>query len=99
MYPQAHIPHPSSELDHPAANKFRLLPLRKIWLPKGLYTILPVLYIGLGLYAISAALLLSQWTWIIPYILISGIVCLHAGTLIAVMRRRNRKGYSTKPGA
>jgi hypothetical protein len=99
MHPQAHIPGQSSELDRPLVNKLRLLFVRKIWLPKSIYAILPLLYLGLGLYAIGAALLLSHWSWIVPYILIFGIVLLHTGARIAAMRWRNRNGPAVKPVA
>lgn len=92
MRPRVHISGPSGELERPAPGKLRLLLLRRIWLPKSLYTLLPFLYIGLGVYALAAALTLNHWTWIVPYILIFGIVFLHAGALIAAMRWRNRNG-------
>ena len=70
---------------------------RKIWLPKIVYAALPLLYIGLGIYAIGAALFLSHWSWIVPYFLILGIICLHAGMIVAALRWRNRKNMAAKP--
>ena len=98
VHPQAHISDPSNELNRLTPNKLRVLLLRKIWLPKSLYTVLPLLYIGLGLYAIVAALLLGQWSWVIPYMLILGIVLLPAGAIIMAMRWRNRNGSPGPPG-
>ena len=62
---------------------------RKIWLPRTIYTALPFVYIGLGLYAMTSALFMTHWSWIVPYFMIIGVVCLHAGLLIATMRWRN----------
>ncbi len=91
MHPQTHIPNHLNDLDKRAGGDIWRLLNRKIWLPKSLYTALPYLYIGLGSYAIFATLLLKHWTWIIPYFLLFGIICLHAGLIVATLRWRNRK--------
>jgi hypothetical protein len=69
---------------------------RKIWLPKSLYTALPFLYLGLGAYAIGTALFIAHWSWIVPYFMIAGIACLHAGMVIATLRWKNRKARPVK---
>ncbi|MDP6436476.1 MAG: hypothetical protein QF790_00430 [Gammaproteobacteria bacterium] len=98
MYPHAHISDPSNELARPIAGKPRSPLFRKVWLPKSLYTALPFLYIGLGLYATGSALLLGHWSWIAPYIIIFGIILLHGGTIIMAKRWRNRNSLSGPRG-
>jgi hypothetical protein len=70
--------------------------LRKIWLPRGVYTALPYAYIALGAYAIFAALFLTGWNWVVPYLLLLGLICLHAGITVFAMRRRakNQSGQA-----
>jgi hypothetical protein len=87
----------ATEINSRASNKLWQALNRKIWLPKGVYTALPFLYIGLGIYAVGAALFLRHWSWIVPYFLILGIVCLHAGMLVATMRWRNRRNKGSQP--
>ena len=68
----------------------RRLLLRKLWLPRFLYEALPYLYISCGLAALLAAAFAPDWTWILPYAILVGLVCLHAGLAIATMRIRFR---------
>ena len=68
----------------------RRLLLRKIWLPRSAYAALPYLYIFLGLYSMLAALYLGHWSWIIPYLVLIGVGCVHAGAIVLSMRWRQR---------
>lgn len=71
--------------------RLRSILLRKIWLPRSTYTALPYLYILLGLYAIVAALYLRHWSWIVPYLVMVGIGCVHAGAAVLSLRWRHRR--------
>lgn len=71
--------------------RLRALLLRKIWLPRSVYAALPGLYIFLGVYAIAAALYLHHWSWIVPYLALLGICCLHVGAALVSMRLRRHR--------
>ena len=73
--------------------RLRKLLFRKIWLPGSAYASLPGLYIFLGIYAIAAALYLQHWSWIVPYLLLLGIGCVHAGIVVLSMRFGRRHGH------
>jgi hypothetical protein len=64
--------------------------LRKIWLPRGIYAALPYSYIALGGYAIFAALFLEGWNWVVPYLLLLGLICLQAGIAVFSLRKRHQ---------
>ena len=64
--------------------------LRKLWLPRIIYELLPYLYMTLGLLAIYAATRVPGWAWILPYAALVGLLCVHAGLGIAVLRYRSR---------
>lgn len=72
----------------------RRLLLRKLWLPKALYEALPYIYIVAGSAALIAALYLPGWTWILPYIILLGLVCLHIGLGLVTLRLRFRRSQS-----
>lgn len=69
--------------------------LAKIWLPKGVYTLLPVAYIFLGICAIGAGLFLEHWSWVVPYLAIIGCMCLHAAIAVIAARWGNSSGRPT----
>ena len=71
--------------------RIRRLLLRKLWLPRVVYEALPYLYIGLGAVALTSALFSPDWTWVVPYIVLLGLICLHAGLAIAALRYRFRR--------
>jgi hypothetical protein len=71
--------------------RLRNLLLRKIWLPRSLYAAVPYLYIALGGYAIAGALYREHWSWIVPYLLLTGLICMQAGTAVLRMRGRGRR--------
>ena len=74
--------------------KLRGLLLRKLWLPRILYEALPYLYISLGIAALASALYAPGWTWILPYLVLIGLACLHAGLAIVTLRYRFRRRHN-----
>jgi len=72
----------------------RRILLRKLWLPKALYEALPYIYILAGSAALVAALYLPGWTWILPYIILLGLVCLHIGLGLVTLRFRFRRSQA-----
>ena len=71
--------------------------LRKLWLPRAVYEVLPYLYILLGVAALVSAVFTPDWTWILPYAILVGLICLHAGLAIATLRYRfRRRGRSPR---
>ena len=97
MHQQVQIPSSTTPPNSRTKKSIWQILNHKIWLPKSIYAALPLIYIGLGIYAIVAALFLSHWSWIVPYFLILGFICLHAGLLVATMRWRNRRNRAAKP--
>ena len=71
----------------------RLL-LRRVWVPRALYESVPALYLATGAAALWSALYLPGWTWILPYLVLFGLVCLHAGIGITKLRRRSKDNSS-----
>lgn len=63
---------------------------RKIWLPKIIYTALPLFYVFAGLGALVTTVYVNGWTWVLPHYLLFAVACLHMGILIH--RRRGRSG-------
>jgi hypothetical protein len=61
---------------------------RKIWLPKGIYNLLPAFYVGAGLAALIATVYIREWFWIVPHYLLFSAACIHMG--LYVYRRRRR---------
>ena len=66
--------------------------LQKFWLPRIVYEALPYLYLALGLAAVASAVYIPDWAWILPYAILLGLVCLHAGLAIVTLRYRYRHG-------
>jgi len=87
----SHITPQTRDAQDTAGNRIRRLLCRKLWLPRFLYEALPYIYISCGLSALIAAAFAPGWTWILPYVILIGLVCLHAGLAIATMRVRFRK--------
>lgn len=73
-------------------SRIRKLLLRRLWLPKFIYEALPYLYIACGLVALGSAIHTSDWTWILPWAILVGLICLHAGLALATLRYRIRRG-------
>jgi hypothetical protein len=63
--------------------------LRKIWLPKLIYTALPWFYVASGIGAFLATLYISKWFWVLPHYVLFSVACLHLG--VHIFRRRNRR--------
>ena len=65
--------------------------LKKLWLPRIVYEILPYAYMALGLIALVSAAFAPDWTWILPYAILLGLACLHIGLALVALRYRFRK--------
>ena len=76
-------------------HQLRKLLLSKLWLPRFVYEALPYVYMAIGVLALYAATALPEWTWILPYAVLLGLICLHAGLGIATLRYRFRKKHRT----
>jgi len=74
-----------------ASTRLKQLLLKKIWIPRGLYEALPVIYICSGLVALAAALFLPGQTWIVPWAIVFGFAVLHLGLGIAALRHKFRR--------
>jgi hypothetical protein len=77
----------------------RRLLFRKLWLPRSVYEALPYFYLASGLGALLSALYLPSWTWILPYLILLGAICLHAGLAILTLRWRYRHAQGDPPGS
>jgi len=64
---------------------------RKLWLPRGLYEAIPYVYLAFGAVALGSAVFGSGWTWILPYVVLLGLICLHAGLALLTLRFRFRR--------
>jgi len=72
-------------------SRIHKLLLRRLWLPKLIYEALPYLYIACGLVALGSAIHTPDWTWILPWAILVGLICLHAGLALATLRYRIRR--------
>ena len=68
--------------------KIRKILFRKLWLPRIVYEALPYLYILVGICTLISGVYLPEGTWILPYLVLLGLVCLHAGLGVATLRYR-----------
>jgi len=78
------------------ASRIRKVLLRPLWLPRFIYEVLPYLYIVCGLAALGSAIHTPDWTWILPWAILVGLICLHAGLALAALRFRIRNGKREK---
>ncbi len=78
-------------------NRIQQIFLRKLWLPRGLYEALPYLYIAVGLLALFSAIFSPGWAWILPYVLLVGLIFLHLGLALVALRYRFRKSRRRAP--
>ena len=62
--------------------------VRKIWLPRALYGILPYFYIGAGIAAFLGTLYINQWFWVLPHYVLFSAACIHLGIAIFGKRRQ-----------
>lgn len=70
--------------------------LQKLWLPRIVYEAMPFLYIVLGICALLSAMYTPDWTWILPYGILVGLILLHAGLGIVTMRYNYRRRKRTQ---
>ena len=88
--------HPTTVTDSATAGKkgdelhkkLRKILFRKLWLPRVIYESLPYLYILAGLTTLISGVYLPDGTWILPYVVLLGLICLHAGLAVAALRYR-----------
>lgn len=73
------------------ATRIRELLTRRVWLPSIVYEALPYLYMVCGIVALGAAVFARDWTWILPWAILIGLICLHAGLALAALRYRVRR--------
>ena len=66
----------------------------KVWLPRGLYAAVPVLYLVTASLALWSAWSLPGWRWIHSLFALLGFACLNAGLSIVLMRLRSRRRQS-----
>jgi len=71
-------------------HRLRTLLFRRVWLPQRLYAAVPAIYLGSGTGALLGGLYLPDPSWMLPYVLLFGFACLHAGVTLVAMRRRRR---------
>lgn len=81
---------PQSIWRGPIPRQIRNTLLQKLWLPRVVYETLPYLYLFLGLVALTSAMYVPEWTWILPYAILLGLICLHFGIAILTLRYRFR---------
>jgi ABC-type microcin C transport system permease subunit YejE len=79
--------------------RFRDLLLQKLWLPRIVYEAMPFIYIVLGIFALISAMYTPDWTWILPYAILLGLMCLHAGLAIVTLRYNHRRRRRSRPEA
>jgi hypothetical protein len=84
-----------SETEQQSRTK-RNFAVKKIWLPKLLYNLLPYFYLASGLIAFLATLYISEWFWVLPHYLLFSAACIHLG--IVVYRRRRRDDQTPDNG-
>jgi hypothetical protein len=83
--------HPSQSISRASiARQIGNTLLRKLWLPKAIYETLPFLYLALGLAALTSVIYAPEWTWMVPYTVLMGLVSLHFGVAILTLRYRYR---------
>ena len=80
-----------STIDKPAGQPVKSWLFRRVWLPAFIYEAMPLIYIACGLLALSAALFLPGWTWILPWLIIFGVALMHLGLGILGLRHRFRR--------
>jgi len=82
-----------------AGRRIRNLLLQKLWLPRIIYEMLPYLYLLLGLTALTSAMHMQAWIWILPYAILLGLICLHVSLALITLRYRYRHREGPPPNA
>ena len=67
--------------------------LRKLWLPRAVYELIPVFYIILGIAGLFTSTYVLSWTWVMPYAILLACLLLHTGVMISIVRVRFRRDY------
>lgn len=62
--------------------------LRRIWLPKILYEMIPYFYLATGLGALWSAIYIVDWFWFLPVYVIFSTACIHFACFLFGLRRR-----------
>lgn len=95
---QNHSAIPTSATAHRPGIRRRIrdVLLQKLWLPRIVYEAMPFLYIVLGIFALISAMYTPDWTWILPYAILLGLMCLHAGLTIVTLRYNHRRRKSSR---
>lgn len=70
---------------------------RRVWLPRWLYELLPVIYLLLGSAALAAGLLVAGPAWIVPLAAVVAVGLGHLGLWVATLRYRHRRGRRPRP--
>lgn len=81
----------ASDVRQPTRSRLRASALRPVWLPEPVYVAIPWIYLTSGTLSLLGGLYLPEWAWPLPYALLFGIACLHAGVHIATLRWRSRQ--------
>lgn len=99
MPTQAALAQPDTQLAGTGGtSRLRALLLRRIWLPRLLYALVPWVYLASGVAALLGGLFLPDSSWVVPYAILLALACLHAGIAIAGMRHRHRAARQPAPG-
>ena len=69
--------------------------LHRVWLPERAYAAVPYFYLASGACALGGGLFLPEGSWILPYLLLMGVVVGHAGMVVASLRQRRRAVVSS----
>lgn len=91
MHDEKALQAPTPELRGDMLSRIRKILLRRLWLPKIVYESLPYLYILCGMAALASALYTPDWTWILPWAVLIGLICLHTGLGVVALRYRIRR--------
>lgn len=67
-----------------------LLAQQRVWLPNWLYEALPYLYMVGGGIALTTTIFVSNWTWMLPHLLLMGCFSVHIGAAILRIRHTQR---------
>jgi len=71
--------------------RIRRILFKNLWLPRIIYESLPYVYVLMGLFALLSGMYLPDGTWIVPYVVLLGLFCLHAGLGVATLRYRHAR--------
>lgn len=82
-----------SATDGRARSILRRILHRRLWLPRTLYAAIPWIYLGAGAGSLLGGLFLPETAWIVPYLILLGLVLSHAAASVASMRHRFRKRH------